>query len=791
MLLTAPPGSGKTLLVPISFWETGRFSRIFVLEPRRVAARRPYQSLKPILGPLVGYRIRQESKWSAQHTKICYLTYGTAVRWWSEEPPAGRDLLIFDEFHERSWEADLLFALFSSRVKEEPTKLLMSATLDQDTLSMNLRVVKGLGALYPVEISWEAREPSSILSLSELGRLVSRRSLELRTKLSGDQLIFLPGLKEILQVRDVLQADSHPGTIDVLHSSLPEAELARVVERPTNLGPRRILATDLAESSITLDGIVSVLDSGLVKRPQAWAPGTGSTLIQVRAPRASLEQRAGRAGRLGPGLCHRLFTRNDELHRPYHGDPEIREQDPYQLALALAAWKALTIWKQLSWIENPTEERVALGVEWLLEHGLLEESGTLSERGHRLHRMALAPLSALLALRGRESGMPTLDCLKLLWVLDGSSTSSPEAKVLSEQISNCRTVDRSFAESVAPTLESIQVLSDVPVEGPGENLDRLILECFADRLVEIKPGKALPRRTELRTLEILQPGLHDWQTTYAVALKTGPSGNRGSGHRLELYHPISEEALWEQFLSAMVEERELFWEREKKQVRQLDVLKLGQLVLEQTVSRPKPGCEVAEVLFAFLESQDYGEGWFTLCRRLELLLEKKPDLKEELDRNSLGIVFDSLEQFTTEVLKAFLRERNAWKSEDPAALKEFARAHLPYGLTLHLDKQLPEFLHLPRSRKPVKIEYRPEQPPTLAAKIQDFFDWDPNHFLPKEQGFVFQLLAPNGRPVQITSDLEGFWKGSYSQVRKDLRGRYPKHHWPEDPSMSKEDRPGR
>ena len=296
MALTAPPGSGKTLLVPAFLKEQTDCSTVYVLEPRRVTARLPALALQEVLGQMVGYQIRFERAWHSQETTVGYLTYGTALRIFCGNPPKSDDIVIFDEFHERQWEAELLLAFLRS-LTDGPRLLLMSATLDRESLPPEAPVIESDGRLHPVSVSHEAVEPQLLGSRERLATLVAERSAEWGSRVRGEQLIFLPGLGDIRAVQEKLLADHIEGPVDVLHSTLSEKEIRRVVERPAKSGFRRILSTDLAESSVTLPGIQVVLDSGLVRRPSRDRLDLGVTLRTVGAPVASLTQRAGRAGR--------------------------------------------------------------------------------------------------------------------------------------------------------------------------------------------------------------------------------------------------------------------------------------------------------------------------------------------------------------------------------------------------------------------------------------------------------------------------------------------------------------
>lgn len=766
--LSAPAGSGKTLSAPLWLWEAMAMRRVFVLVPRRVNARLPVLFLRESLGPLVGYRIRFETLWDQGRTRIGYLTYGTALRAFRDDPPGADDLVIFDEFHERPWEADLLLATL--RREGGPRLLLMSATLNRDGLPPGTPVVESDGRLFAVEQSWESTEPSLLAQPQKLVELVRRRSAELFHKAPGEQLIFLPGMAAIRQLETALKADPLPGEVDILHSSLPEAEIRRVVERGANAGFRRVLSTDLAESSVTLPGVKVVIDSGLKRQPRRDPFGLGITLETVRAPLASLVQRAGRAGRTQHGRCHRLLTRSDEQQRDAFAQPEIRQVDGKTVALHLAALGRLGDWTQLPWLCPPDQEELEEALSWLRRHELITENA-LSWRGERVLNSTCSPRTGLFGCLAREQGQPTPQVVDYCSALeDAGAKPGLAAQSLSERLG-----DRHWRASRDPQLleRLSQVFSFAPK--PGASGQLALSTAYGETLVALRGERAVP--AFLKSEALWFRSAHPPDAPYALVLSTVPAGGGGPNSAVSLYQPLKSDEVWETYFEQMEETLERSWEVKSRSVKEIRRTVLGQLVLEQEQRMAPAGVESAHIFLDNLSEQDLGEAFLGLRRRLELFFTRRDDLARELYER-LGKPTDKI---STAILLDFLQRVERWSKSSPQELFEHARGLIGYETGRELDRALPTSVQLPRRRQRSPIVYPEQGSPYISSKLQDFFGWTPPPLLYGELKLACHLLAPSGRPVQITEDLERFWRGSYAQVRKDLRGRYPKHDWPENP----------
>jgi ATP-dependent helicase HrpB len=775
--LEAPPGSGKTLLAPAWLVRQGAYRRVFVLVPRRVNARLPVLFLERFLGPAVGYRIRFESRWDEARLQVGYLTYGTALRVFAERPPGPADLVIFDELHERPWEADVLLAYLRHLQGKQrgPSLLLMSATLDTASLPQSTAIVRSDGRLHPVTVSREKVEPMLLGRQESLAALVAQRSAELAAEGPGEQLIFLPGLSAIRSCQEALRADRLGGAVDILHSSLAEAEIRRVVERPPCDGFRRILSTDLAESSLTLPGVTAVLDAGLQRRPRRDPFGLGITLETVRAPLASLQQRAGRAGRLRPGRCHRLLTHQDELHRAPFEDPEILRVDGKSLALHLARLELLAGWAELPWLDPPNQVWLREAIGWLAGHGLLDSQGLLSSRGMAVLRSTCSPRCGLFGLLAREAGWPlgrTVDWVYALQSGPPIEAGAPSLS-LSDLLQDKAWRGRRETRLLARLEETLATVAGR--EGAGDPL----LQAYADTVVELRGDRALP---SLPASDALLYRSSEKGAGYAVLLGSAPAGpSAGPASLVTLYQPVTGEALWEELLDRFSETSQLHWDPASKQAREVRRTCLGSLILEEESRAATPGPAVAALLEQSLGPADWGQDWALFERRLRLFLEVHPESAE----TALGSAHDPAHGQPSELLRAlrlaYLETVSRWSRESPREMLESSRQILGYALLREMDKELPTSVALPGRQRPVPVHYPEQGSPFVASKLQDFFGWAPPRLLGGRLSLACHLLAPSGRPVQITQDLEGFWRGSYQQVRKDLRGRYPKHSWPAEP----------
>lgn len=739
-----------------------------MLEPRRVTARLPALALREICGPLVGYQIRLESLWDKKETRVGYLTYGTALRLFFQSPPGEDELVVFDEFHERSWEAEVLLAFLRSR-KSAPRILLMSATLDRSSLPQEVPVLESDGRLHEVSLSWEVKDPQLAGRRDRLATLCAERSVEWAARNRGEQLIFLPGLAEIRAVQEILSADPIGGPVEVLHSTLPEQEIRRVVERPPGAGFRRILSTDLAESSVTLPGVTVVLDAGLIRRPIRDALDLGITLKTEGAPLSALVQRAGRAGRVANGHCHRLFTKAQQLHRPPFPRPEIEQADIRTVALVLASQGLLSDWQSLPWLSPPCPEGINEATAWSREQGLLTSQARLTERGREVLSLPLEARVANFASLARRSGHSVTDVVSLALSLDSPPGEGGTHHLAAwNQISQKRRrTDRRLESRLTTALSPI-------APQRADSLEQVLVGCYSDTLAQVTAERAVCAHPEQPALAVdLERGTAPF---FAVLLSASPRGGQGPRSYVNLLAEVSLDTVWETLLEQLEEKREFVYDRSTRSVRIHTTVSLRSLVLERTKAAAPRGPETARLLREHLSEEELPYEYHQFRQRMALFLEHRPEW-----RGQLGEPFSSAEDPAESLLLSFLETVSGWKKDSGESLMQHLRGVLPYTFWQELERELPAWANFPHRRKPVPIQFPPDESPYVASKLQDFFGWTPPRLLGGKVPLVCHLLAPNGRACQITEDLTSFWSGSYKQVRKDLRGRYPRHDWPEDP----------
>jgi ATP-dependent helicase HrpB len=785
-LLVAPPGAGKTTLVPPALlgasWRGD--GRIVMLEPRRLAARAAARRIATLLGEPVGqtagFRTRIDRAIS-DATRIEVVTEGLLVRRLHSDPALeGVACVILDEIHERSLDADLALALLldvQRTLRPELRLVAMSATADVARIAplLDAAVIESSGRAFPVEIAWAARD------LADPRDLPAAMAAKIRTALAaqtGAVLAFLPGMAEILRTRDALGQAGAP--VHILHGDIdPAAQDAAL-----SGGRRVVLASAIAETSLTVEGVGAVVDCGL-RRVQNFDAGRGmGGLVTRRISRAAATQRAGRAGRERPGLCFRLWTEADHRARENFDAPEILSADLAPLALDLAAWG--TAEDALAFPDPPPAGALAAARALLARLGLLDDAGRITPLGRRAaglaahprlaRMMAAAPaegaalacdLAALLEARGRGD---STDIRARLDRIDGATR-----RVAAQHRRRLVWDDRSLPNppplrgrgSVAATAPSPAERGRVG-EGAVEP-GALLALAFADRIAMARgePGRFLLSGGGGASLPATDPLARE---KFLVVAELDLAGRDA---RVRLAAPIDRATLDEVFGAAMQDATVVALENDAVVARRRRTY--GALVLEEApLPHPDPAlaaCALAEAALA------RGLAWddpaanlrarVAIMRRLEG--EAWPDLSDA------ALVADP--SWLTGVLHGRTRLADAARVDLAAALAQ----RLTWEQRRALDAALPERVALRRGRS-ARIDYTAATP-TLSARAQDFFGLNAT---PKLAGgrvkLQVELLSPAQRPIAVTADLEKFWKGGWSEVRKAMRGRYPKHAWPEDPS---------
>jgi ATP-dependent helicase HrpB len=757
LVIEAPPGAGKTTRVPPALLALLR-GQVLVLEPRRLAARlaarRVAHERGERLGETIGYQVRFEEAASAR-TRLRFLTEGILTRRLISDPQlAAVDAVVLDEFHERHLETDLALALLrrlQATARPDLRLIVMSATLDTAPVARFLNdcpVLRSEGRLFELDIAHQAY---SALPLEE--QVAGAVEKLIAENHSGDILVFLPGAAEIRRSARACEtiAARHDLLVLPLHGDLPPAEQDRAVSPAPQ--QKVILSTNVAESSITIEGVTAVIDSGLA-RIASDSPWTGLPALEVRrVSKASATQRAGRAARTAPGRVIRLYTLEEFRRRPDHDAPEITRRELSQLCLDLRAM-GIAHPSELVWLDPPPETAVGRAEE------LLKLLGATGERARPMARYPLHPRLARLVLEALERGAGQDGCAAAALLSAGAR---------SESCDLLRLVDSQLDPRAAQHFEQIRRLVRPPKQHKHDPnaLPLSILTAFPDRVA---------RRRKDQELLLASGGSAKLACDARVDFLVAIDIEERSEHALplvRLYCAIQPEWLVDLFPDRVRERAGVEWNRSAERVEAVNALLYDGLVIEEARSGA-PDPERAAALLAE--------------RAIEAGVERFVD-REELDQTRARIAFASEHAPVRKVdlesafraaclgLKSFAELKAAAGSLIPA-LEQQANAKL-------LNEVAPNRIRLPGGRQTV-VHYDAGKPPWIASRLQDFFGMrETPRIANGKVPLVVHLLAPNQRPVQTTTDLAGFWQRLYPQVRRELSRRYPKHAWPEDPYARK------
>ena len=797
-VLIAEPGAGKTTQTPLAFltepWLSGK--KIIMLEPRRLAARSAASYMASMLGEpvgkTVGYRVRMDSRVSAE-TVIEVVTEGILTRMLQSDPElSGIAMIIFDEFHERSIHADtgLALALESQSVFREDLKLLvMSATLDAEPVAALLgqaSVIRCAGRSYPVETIYAPVASSQRLEQAVAD--VIRRAL---TAEEGDMLVFLPGVGEIRRTASELAHSGLPDNIvirELFGQLSPEKQDEAI--RTAGKGRRKIvLSTSIAETSLTLEGIRIVVDSGYM-RTEVFSPRTGMPqLITRRVSKASADQRRGRAGRVAPGICYRLWSEEEHSRLPDMNIPDIRESDLAPLALELAAWGVRDP-EELSWLDIPPSAAVKQGRELLLQLGALDAGGAVTSHGRKMAELGMHPRLSHMLLMGREMDQGALACRLAVVLQERDILSGSEALADSDIRSRMErlqlielgqftgygdegkdgTVKRMMQE-IRNLLQQLGLKQDRQMDMNSCGL--LLSFAYPDRIAKNRGGGSfLLRSGRGAILKSVQPLS---RADFIVAAVVDDKGAEGS---IQLAAALNYDRIGRYYDKDIVDMKEVSWDSSAGAVRARIKQKLGAIVLkEQVYDQPMEqeisGAVMEGIRRDGLSLLSWPKQAVQMRQRMSFMkLHNKdwPDVSEEA-------LMIHLEKWLEPYLEG-ARNRNALQKLQTAALLENL---LTWEQRQQLSKEAPTHIKVP-SGSSVAIDYQNPSNPFFAVRLQEMFGLAET---PRIAGgkvpLTIQLLSPAQRPVQVTSDLSSFWSNGYYEVKKDLKGRYPKHYWPDDP----------
>lgn len=822
LVLQAPPGAGKTTVVPLALleepWLKGQ--KILLLEPRRVAARaaamRMAQLLSESVGETVGYRIRQETC-VGPNTRIEVITEGILTRMVQSDPRLeGIGLVIFDEFHERNLDSDLGLALTMQsrtlfRVGPPLKIIVMSATLDGEAL-VNLfggaPLITSEGKAFPVKVIYGA---SYHLSDSIIGRTVQsiKQALE---EHRGSLLVFLPGQGEISRVhRDLESIVQRYDNVEVhgLYGGLPLANQQKAISPPEQGIRKIVLSTNIAESSLTIEGIEVVIDSGLIRVP-IFDSSTGMTRLDTRrVSRSSAQQRAGRAGRLSPGHCYRLWSEEQQGQLVAQATPEILQADLAPLALQLLAW-GVDKPEELDWLDPPPQGPYNQAISQLIACDAVYKGTSgiyqLTPHGVRLAQMPLHPrlshmllvgcdihatetaslLAALLSERNPIANQG-VDLVAAMQLLTGQSH-CPQA--MSSWLKRTRKQADRFNDICNQVHKPRKYAIPVSEE---DVLGVLLASAYSDRIARLRPGddqtcyQMSNGRSALLPLEDSLSG-EQWLSVAEVGGRVGESSDR-------IYSATALNfEMFEDALSPLLrQENFVEWDKKSNQFIAESRISIGHLVLSISALDEVPDEARNEALLGVVKKQ--GLALLPWNKKLELwrsrvMLLRAADLGT-LDIDSVseseassspwpdlsnGTLLATLEEW----LAPFLGDVKRLEDFQKIDLKSILYSLLPWPLQLDLERLAPELLVVPSGSR-ISVDYN-EYPPVLAVKLQEMFGCeDTPRVADGKIPVLIHLLSPAGRPLQITQDLAGFWCGGYEDVKKEMRGRYPKHPWPDDP----------
>jgi len=794
-VVVAEPGAGKTTRVPpaLLFASFLKDKDVWVLQPRRLAAKtaalRVAEEMGEKVGGTVGYQFRFE-RCGGAGTRLWFLTDGMLPPLAQGDPNLRRvGCVVLDEFHERSLALDVALGYLrrlQSTTRQDLKLIVMSATLDAEALSLSLGgcpVLKSEGRLFPVGTEW--RPLPSEREVTDKVRVVVKEWA--RTGDKGTALVFLPGVPEIRRCARALEGSDLK--VECLYGDLSVEEQQRVLSPEE--GPRVILSTNVAETSLTVPGVTAVIDAGLTRQARVSAWSGMERLVTVSSSRASATQRMGRAGRLREGVCYRLYSQFDWEHRAAFDLPEISRADLAKTVLDLAGL-GVDDPALFPWFQAPPPEALKCAVDLLRRLGALDPQGRLTEVGRSMSRLSVPPrlarfLLAVQELSPRDAATRRMACR--LAALLGEEAS--ESQDLLEELSHYR------PEFQAKRLEE-QLADRLGLGGEAKGgkadmvlLSKALLVAFPDRVAKARPGDhqaARGHEARFRELVLSNGGsasaldgallrAHDYFVV-VEAQETGGTGATSSGAartqaKARSLCPIEADWLFDFFSDDLIEEKSREWNKESGRVEGYDRLKYGALTLDEKVLGPaEMGVEGEELLFK--EALAAGEQAYCDPEALRDLLSRASFVRERVPD------FPALDEAAVEkALRELCRGVRSLSDLQAADLPGYLASSLAPQHRSLLEKNAPTHLTLKAGRR-VRVRYEAGKPPWIESRIQDFFGMRET---PQVGGVpvVVHLLSPANRPQQVTSDLAGFWKNHYPQMRKELGRRYPRHKWPEDP----------
>lgn len=795
-VLQASPGAGKTTRVPMALlaapWMIGK--RIIMLEPRRLAARAAAswiaQALGEQVGQTVGYRVRMDTK-VGPLTRVEVVTEGILTRMLQHDASLdGVGLVIFDEYHERSLQADLGLALcldVQRQLRDDLRILVMSATLDGAAVARllgNAPTLNCEGRMFPVDVRYLDREPVRLVDSVADAVL---RALDAHT---GSILVFLPGVGEIKRVETLIHDRLRDTSISIvpLYGDLHRDAQERAIQ-PCATGLRKVvLATSIAQTSLTIEGVSVVIDSGQVRVPR-FDPSSGMTRLEtVRVSSATATQRSGRAGRLEPGICYRLWTQSTQRALAPADRPEILEADMAPLLLELAQW-GVTDANTLAWMDTPPSAAVAQARDLLLRLGAINEKGRITAHGQEIAKLPLHPRLAHMTLEANKQGLGPLACDIAALIGERDILRSEKSSDIDTRLRVLR--DSGFERSAQCDRGVVQRVRDVAKElrqslriantHNDPALAGVVLGfAYPDRIAQ-RRDSSLGRFRLANGRGAFLPEHDGLATSEYLAVASLDAGERDA--RIFLAASITSAQLWQYFKSSITPVDRIEWNNETHVVVTRREFRLGELVLrDEALATPDPERVCASLLEGIrrtgLHVLPWNDSVNTVRARIEFLRRTEPeaDWPDLRDANLSA----TLEQWLAPLLAGMSRLTHLSRLDLHAALL----APLSWPQRQTLDKHAPTHVTVP-SGSNIAVDYESGDNPILAVRLQELFGLAET---PRIAGgrvpLLLHLLSPGRIPVQVTRDLASFWRSTYAEVKKDLKGRYPKHYWPDDPLVA-------
>ncbi|WP_394183702.1 ATP-dependent helicase HrpB [Marinomonas posidonica] len=804
-ILEAAPGAGKTTVVPIALmnetWRKGR--KIIMLEPRRLAAKaaakRLADSLLEPLGKRIGYRIRHDTK-ESKDTQVLVVTEGVLTRMLQDDPSLSDiALVIFDEFHERNLHSDLAFALCLQTRElyrdEDPLKLLvMSATLDTPLLEQRLgsSTLSSAGRSYPVDVIYD----NKALKIAEVTDEISRLVLRAYHQQIGNILVFLPGQKEIRQVHQSLHKelkDQVHLSILPLYGDLSLQEQEKVIS-PTNEPERKIvLATAIAQTSLTIEGIRVVVDSGLSREARFDANTATTRLHTRRATQAETIQRAGRAGRTQAGVCYRWWSEEQQHRLAAQAQPQIECLELSSLTLNLAQW-GIQDRLELDWITPPPEGHFQQSLDTLRQlHAIEAEGLTLTTHGEHMSQLNLEPRLAHLLLLAKQWGHSDLACQACALLSEGD----PMSNVGSDFTMRLQWLTQSDTKLTAHKPKHFYQQSikqwrhrcasiDVPTRTKNiseeDALGLLLAAAFFDRIAQ-RQGDAKGKSDQKVRYKLANGRLasldktdNNAQSDYLVALDIG--GHQGHEEdQIYLSQPLNLAALAEHQPSLLQTKNHLAWSKKDARLISEQQVWIGKLCVQRQASSQLPAEAVTTAVCQYIKQAGLAVlPWHQDCDQLRARIHfaAQHDHQAEWPNLSDEVLLQTLQEW----LAPYLANVTTQHALDKLDLKSILLNTLDWQQQNRLQKMVPERLAVASGHQH-KIDYQ-QSPPKLSVKLQEAFGMTHTPQV-LGQNLTLELLSPAQRPLAVTHDLPFFWQNAYPEIKKEMRGRYPKHPWPDDP----------